>query len=73
MKAERWQPVRLLLEMEERLVKGGNSQTSERHETFSSVWGKDKKQETIMPTMPNTIEQVSCFVIELSATVNVRM
>jgi hypothetical protein len=59
--------------MKRRTVKGENSQTSESHEIFSSVRGKDKKQETIIPTTPKTIEHVACFVIELSATVNVRM
>jgi hypothetical protein len=46
-------------------------QTRESHDIFTRVRGREQMNDTIMPTMPKTIEQVPWLVMVFIATVKV--
>ena len=48
-----------------------DSQTSDNQDIFSSVRGKQHKNEMMVPTIPKTSEQVPWLVMVFMATVNV--
>lgn len=52
-------------------MEDGNAQTIDNHDIFSRVRGNEQRKETIMPTMPKTMEQVPWFVMVFMATVKV--